>query len=228
MSTRSRVAGLVLALTVLMTFGAGPMVQAQPQKSPSPQPQPAQTAKPGKSGGTQTSPQMSQKEMDRVMALATPGPNHKKLARLVGTWKTTIRMWTGPGEPAVSNGKATYEWILGGRYLKSTHTGEFGGMPFEGLGIDGYDNAKKEYFSTWFDNMGTGVIMLTGHPTADGNGITYTGTTFDASQMKDVRVREMVRMESDTRYVFEMYMQLPEAGKKAQLKEVMEIVGEKQ
>ncbi len=34
------------------------------------------------------------------------------------------------------------------------------GMPFEGMGIDGYDNLAKQYVSTWVDNMGTGIMNI--------------------------------------------------------------------
>jgi len=36
------------------------------------------------------------------------------------------------------------------------------GMPFEGMGLDGYDNASKEYISIWIDNMGTGIMYMKG------------------------------------------------------------------
>jgi len=36
------------------------------------------------------------------------------------------------------------------------------GMPFEGIGINGYDNLKKKFVSTWIDNMGTMIVMSTG------------------------------------------------------------------
>jgi hypothetical protein len=171
--------------------------------------------------------QMSQEEMQKMMALASPGAKHKELDRLVGTWKTTITMWMGPGDPTHSSGTATYEWVLGGRYLKSKQTGQFGDMPFEGLGMDGYDNAQKHYFSVWFDNMGTGVMLLTGQPSADGKGIDYSGTTFDPMQMKNVRVREEVRWTGATKYLFTMYTDMPGPDGKPRETRMMEITAEK-
>ncbi len=172
---------------------------------------------------------MGEKEMmEKMMAYATPGEPHKELNRLVGTWKTSNKMWMGPGEPAVSSGTSTYEWILGGRYLKSKHAGVFADMPFEGMGIDGYDNGKKEYFSVWCDNMGTGVMFLTGRPSSDGKGMTYSGTSFDPVQMKDVRVREEVRWASDSKYTFTMFMDVPGPTGEPQEMRVFELEAEKQ
>jgi hypothetical protein len=36
-------------------------------------------------------------------------------------------------------------------------------MPFEGISTLGYDNAKKTFFSTWIDNMGTGMMVMEGN-----------------------------------------------------------------
>jgi hypothetical protein len=170
---------------------------------------------------------MSQEDMKKMMALATPGEQHKIFDHLVGTWKLTIKMWMGPGEPTVNQGTAKFEWILGGRYLKSTQIGNFNDMPFEGMELDGYDNAQKQYFAVWLDNMGTGVMNLTGQPTADGKGINYSGETFEPMQNKNVKVREEVRYTSNTSYTFTMYMQMPGPGGATQETKVMEITGQK-
>jgi hypothetical protein len=173
--------------------------------------------------------QPSQEEMmKQMMDLATPGEAHKGLGRLVGTWRTTIKMWMGPGEPTVSSGSSTYKWVLGGRYLQSQHIGEVGGMPFEGMGIDGYDNAQKEYFSLWFDNMGTGFMSVKGHPSADGKGLTFSGTTFDPAQMRDVKVREEIRWLDDNKCTFTMFMDMPGPDGKPQEMKVMEMTKERQ
>jgi len=173
-------------------------------------------------------PSMSPEEMQKMMAYAVPGENHKALGKLVGNWKTTVRLWMGPGDPAVSQGTATYAWALGGRYLQCHQTGSFNGMPYEGMGIDGYDNGKKQYFNVWFDNMGTGLMYSTGQPAADGQGIEYTGTTFDPSQMKDMTVREIVHWNDANHYVYTMYSSFPGPDGKPQEMKVLEILGEKQ
>ncbi len=58
------------------------------------------------------------------MDYMTPGPMHEMMAKSVGDWKTKNTFWMDPeGEPIVTEGNAKFEMILGGRYLKSTHTG---------------------------------------------------------------------------------------------------------
>ena len=81
-----------------------------------------------------------------------PGPEHEMLAKLTGDWEVS-----GAGE-----GKTTYKMMLGGLWLESTFKGKFGGMDFEGRGLDTYDPAKKKYISVWVDSMGTSPLVLEG------------------------------------------------------------------
>jgi len=171
---------------------------------------------------------MDEATIKKMMDLATPGEHHKRLDRYAGSWNTTVKMWMGDGEPTIATGSVIYSWLLGGRYLQSRHTGQFAGMPFEGVGIDGYDNAQRRYFSIWLDNMGTGVMTLTGQPSADGEGIDYWGTTFDATTMKEVKVREEVRWVDDKKYTFTMFMEMPGPDGKMQEARVMEITAVRQ
>lgn len=173
--------------------------------------------------------QPSEEEMmKQMMALAAPGDEHKALERFVGSWNATIKMWMGPGEPTISKGVATYEWILGGRYLKSKHTSEVAGMPFEGMGIDGYDRAQKFYYSLWFDTMGTGYMSLKGVASSDHKRISYTGMMFDPTQGREVKVREEVEWVDANRFIFSMYTEMPgQDGKSIEVK-AMEMTATRQ
>jgi hypothetical protein len=182
---------------------------------------------PAGASGQGNSDQMSPEDMKMMMELATPGEHHKSMDRLVGTWKASIKMWMGPGEPTVSDGTVKYEWVLGGRYLRSTHSGNFNDMPFEGMEIDGYDNAKQQYFSVWFDNMGTGMMTTTGQASDDGKTITYTGAMYDPMQKKDIATREEIRWVNDKSYVRTMYVEAPGENGTMQDKKVMEITATK-
>jgi len=99
--------------------------------------------------------------MAEMMKFATPGEQHKALELLAGNWKSSSKMWMGPGEPQVSEGTCERSWIMGGRFLMAKHTGNMGGMPFEGMEILGYDIRTGQYVSTWIDNFGTSVAVST-------------------------------------------------------------------
>ncbi len=108
------------------------------------------------------------------MEFMTPGTYHEMMAKNVGEWKTVTKYWMDPNaEPQVIEGTAKTESLLGGRYFKTTHTGNMMGMPFEGFSIDGYDNAKKEFFSIWLDNMGTSYMLSKGNYDEDSKTLSY-------------------------------------------------------
>ncbi len=88
---------------------------------------------------------------------AKPGPEHERLKKMEGTWDATIKM--GDSE---SKGVSTYKMDLGGLWLFSQFKGEFGGAPFSGRGVDGYDTSKKKYVGAWVDSMDNGIFAFEG------------------------------------------------------------------
>jgi hypothetical protein len=110
-----------------------------------------------------------QAEMAAWMKLAQPGAHHEHLAPFVGTWKGKVTMWMGPGQaPMVEESMAEATWLLGGRFLQWKNTGNFGGMPFEGMAIEGYNNGEERYESVWLDNFGTLLLVFEGSCSDDG------------------------------------------------------------
>lgn len=129
-------------------------------------------------------------EQQAMIAAMTPGSPHAFLAEQVGTWNATMKIWTDPAAPPIeTTGTLEREMILGGRVLKEVLVTEFMGMPFHGVGHTGYDNVTGQYWSTWFDNLSTGVFTMTG--TIDE--ATYEGTLVgkgpEAIAGKDVPMR---------------------------------------
>lgn len=164
-------------------------------------------------------PQMDPAMMEAMMKAAMPGAAHKALDSMVGTWDTKITMWVMPGaDPMVTQGVSEMKWVMGGRYVEQRFKGDFMGMPFEGLGFTGYDNIKKRYFSTWFDNMSTGIMMSTGNAGADGT-MTMTGTMTDPMTGKDAATQEKFRVIDANNAAFEMWTPGPD-GKMFKMMEI--------
>ena len=80
------------------------------------------------------------------------------------------------------------------------------GQPFEGISTTGYDNAKKIYVNTWIDNMGTGIMYLTGTWDAASSSIIFTGNMVDPSSGKDIAVKETLKIVDDNHEELTMYM----------------------
>src|SRR5207249_2340724 len=114
--------------------------------------------------------------MEVYQKLATPGEPHKLFATLAGNWMTTTKEWMEPGKPPTeSTGTADMKMLLDGRFLYQEFTSQMMGQPFSGIGIDGYDNLRKKYVTTWMDTMGTGFFTMEGTASGDGKTITLKG-----------------------------------------------------
>ena len=156
--------------------------------------------------GVNLQAQDQQDQMKAWMEYMTPGPMHQMMAKMAGEWNT-VTTFVDPesGNEMKSEGVATFELILGGRYMKSVHTGEMMGMPFEGFGIDAYDNGTKEFVSIWIDNMGTGMIMMKGKYDEKTNSSSFWGEGYEPSSGKMMKYRSVSKWIDDNKTVFEMF-----------------------
>lgn len=157
--------------------------------------------------------------MEQMMAMMQPGPEHQHFAKVVGKWKAVNKMWMDPSAPPMESiGTAEYMSVMDGRYLHGSYKATMMGMPFEGMSVDGYDRYKKQYFSLWFDNMGTGFIDMRGSRSADGKTMTLTGTMFNPELGKDSPVRSLTTWVDDNTIRYEMFE--TKAGKENKMMEI--------
>jgi len=122
--------------------------------------------------GQEGEPPMSPEEAAMMVAFEesmTPGPEHEALAKSVGEYDMKVTMWQAPdAEPETVTGTATRSMIFGGRVLQEKVESEVMGMAFEGEGRTGFDNVTGAFWSTWNDNMSTGLYSSTGKRREDG------------------------------------------------------------
>lgn len=145
-------------------------------------------------------------DMQAMMAAMTPGAPHKQLARMAGDWTFTNKMWMAPGvPPAESTGTMTAEMILGGRYVQSVWKGNLMGQPFEGRGTDGYDNVARQHVSSWVDNMGTGILYMTGSCDAEGKVCTSSGDMIDPVTNKPGSMKTVTTWTDNDNFKFELF-----------------------
>jgi len=147
-----------------------------------------------------------QDAMKKWTEYMTPGASHQTFAKMVGNWKAIVTMYQASGEQNKSEGTASYEMVLGGRYLKSTFKGNMMGMPFEGMGLDGYDNATKEYISIWTDNMGTGIMYMKGKWDDDSKTVVYLGNVVNPMTGKEEKSKTVFKKTDDDHMLMTSYM----------------------
>ena len=144
--------------------------------------------------------------MKKMMEAGTLGPQHAMLAKSDGNWNAETTMWWTPdGPPQISKASCTNKMILGGHYQQSTFKGDFGGMPFEGISTTGYDNTKKLFFSSWVDNMGTGIMNMEGTWDEATKSINFKGKMVCPANGQEAEMREVFKIIDNNIQIMEMY-----------------------
>jgi hypothetical protein len=135
-----------------------------------------------------------------------PGPEHNRLAEAVGEWKAEVKWWMEPGaEPEVSESRVTRSMTLGGRVLVEEWQGEMMGQPFIGHGRTGYDNVTQRYWSTWTDNMSTGLMTFEGSYDPESEKYTYMGSYTDPMSGEVIQSRSEAWNDENGREKMVMY-----------------------
>lgn len=137
---------------------------------------------------------------------ATPSKAHEMLAKDTGTWDAEMTFWMPESpEPQKATSVATYKMILDGKYQEGVFKGEMWGMAFEGRGIAAYDNASKEFITSWIDNMGTGMLVSRGQYDEASKSITFNGAMVDPVTGKGKKVKEVITYIDENTQKMEMF-----------------------
>ncbi len=157
-------------------------------------------------GMPEMTPEM-QAEMASWMKLAQPGEHHAHLASFAGQWKGAVEMWMEPGaEPMRNEAIAEVSWILGGRFLVWEQTGDFGGMPWEGMIIEGYNNGDQRYEATWIDNFGTLMLPFEGQCSNNGKSRAMNTEFNDVVAGGTVQYKGVYTWVDEDHFTFEAFM----------------------
>ncbi|HZV71144.1 MAG TPA: DUF1579 domain-containing protein [Saprospiraceae bacterium] len=135
----------------------------------------------------------------------TPGDMHKWMAKAEGTWTGDVNTYMDPANPTKSTVSATYKMLYNGLFQSGEMKGDMMGQAFEGQGILAYDNAKKQFVNTWIDNMGSGVIYMTGEFDTKTNTLHLKGTQTDPMTQKDSHIRQEIKFLNDDTQSTTMY-----------------------
>jgi len=199
-------------ITILFaTLIATPSFAQSPATSPATESAPS-TVQPATATG-QPNPQEMMKQMIELSKL---NENHRLLSSLDGNWNFTIKTWMNPdpnAKPQESKGTATRKTVMGGRYVmmdvngRMQMPGEDGKMKdvqFKGMGLEGYDNMKKKFVSSWIDNIGTGIQSSEGTYDPATKTLTYTSEMESLPGMKS-QTRELIKIADNNHMTLEWY-----------------------
>jgi hypothetical protein len=156
------------------------------------------------SPGSDAQKQEMQKKME---AAGTPGPAHKALDALAGSWKAEVKCWQDPTRsPQVSQGTAKTRWILNGHFLEEEFHGEMMGKAITGKSLIGYDNTKQKFNMIWISDMQTSMFTTEGKGEEGNKVITLEGKAdCPATGQRDIPMKTVFRVLSPDKHIFEMY-----------------------
>jgi hypothetical protein len=199
-------------------------------QTPATSPAPALSSTSAQSASATGQPPNPQEMMKQMMEMSKLNENHKLLSAMNGNWNFAIKMWMNPdpnAKPQESKGSATRKDIMGGRYVMMDVTGKMQmpgedgkmkDMQFKGMGIEGYDNAKQKFVSSWVDNMSTGIQSSEGTYDSATKTFTYTSEIEMMPGMK-TPIREVIKVPDNNHMMLEWY-----ENRGGQEKKTMEIV----
>jgi hypothetical protein len=135
----------------------------------------------------------------------TPGPMHQWMAKQVGTWEADVTSFMDPTKPDKSKATDIVKMSMNGLYQSADFSSTMMGMPMMGQSTLGFDNAKKKFVMTWIDNLGSGIIYMTGTYDEATKTLELKGKQTDPLSGKDTDIRQVNKyIDADT-YNMSMY-----------------------
>lgn len=116
-----------------------------------------------------------------LASLGEPGPHHRVLDSIVGTWEGKGTAWdSADSQPLGITATIERHWVLGGRYLReAVEIRTAGGEVFEALGFIGFNNEAAQYELLTIDNGSTAMLLETGKFNPDTQIMSIRGSSRD-------------------------------------------------
>ena len=109
-----------------------------------------------------------------------------------------------PNAPKVTTGRASFRMILGGNFVQQRFFGEVEGKKYQGIGVAGYDTAKKKYIGTWKDSLNTGIMHTEGTYDAKSNTLKETGEM--STPNGTMKTKNTTKYVDKNTFIFTMYV----------------------
>jgi len=206
MSRRRTLVATCVSAAALAALAAS-IAWAQPAKegAPKPAPQPEMKLPPGWTAA----------DMQACIDAGTPGKMQGVLTRDAGVWKGKGTMWMGPGSDSMAaEFTLNIKPAMDGRFVTFTFEGDMADMgPFNGLGINGFDNVEQKFVSSWIDNQSTGILSGTGELSPDGSTLTWTYRYTCPVTRKPAMLRQIERRTGENTKLQETFGTDPKSGK---------------
>jgi len=130
--------------------------------------------------------------------IAKPGPEHKRLDALVGSWNAKIKLYAGENDtdPAVLNGITERKWVVGGRYLEEISENPTDTGVFIGRAYWGFNRATALYEFVWMSTEDVGISLEYGRFDPTTNVLRTSGGTVDPATGFYIQSRSELKINS--------------------------------
>lgn len=140
-----------------------------------------------------------------------PTEEHKLLAKDVGVWEATMKMYLeGPdAKPTEMPARETVSLMQGGLWVVS----DYESGPFKGHSQMGYDPIKKKVVGTWIDNSTPFLSTIEGTFDKKTGVLTTFMTGIDPMTEKPQKMKSISKLVDENTRHFKMYTQESESDK---------------
>ncbi|NQU88767.1 MAG: DUF1579 family protein [Mariniphaga sp.] len=145
-----------------------------------------------------------------------PTEHHQLFKKMIGEWDVKL-IFHGSGQCWESKCKAKNELLHEGRFLMEQITGEIyapdekGNMrpePYSATRIIGYDNYKKAYCGSFFENQNSYILNFIGrnHLAGNSNQIDFYGLSDEPMmEINDAAMKYSLLVENESSYKWQVY-----------------------
>ena len=154
--------------------------------------------------------------------MSKPAKEHGLFHPLVGTFKATVKMWMGPGEPMVSTGTMVNSMVLGGLHLHQDYKGDPNPGPFpafEGKGFFSFNKHKKQFEGFWVDNAASWLSMEAGQVDASGKRWEMHSEMDDPMSGAPTKKRTVIEIRDNNHHSMISYF-TPKGGQESKCMEI--------
>ena len=151
-------------------------------------------------------------EVEQGYQMPQPGAEHQLLKPFEGTFAAEVKIWMGPGDPAVSTGTMVNSFQLGGLYLHQTYTGDSSEGPFPsflGQGYWGYNTTTKKYQGLWIDNASTTMQLEHGQVDSTGRVWEMVSECIAPGSNQPMKKRSVITVVDDDHHTMVTFMEFP-------------------
>jgi hypothetical protein len=147
-------------------------------------------------------------QKDPWLDYMTPNEVHQLFKTYTGDFDMEITMWPEEGkDPIKVKVASAQQMILGGRFLELRQSGTMMGMDYQSTTTIGYNTVSKAVDLITINNMGTGILSLSGSWNPEIKEAVVSGQMISPGEKKVIKIRQVIHFPNKNTISIENYDQ---------------------